>query len=296
MKVLVTGARGLLGHELCCQLVAQQHQVYALDNGFRGGTWPNSVECIEMDLTQGDLSQLPNDIDTVYHFAAINGTDYFYTIPNQLMTNNLLSDINLFRWASNIKGLSRLIYASSSEVVSGHEAQEVNETADVKINNIYNARWSYRLAKICAENYLTNSELPYVIMRYFNVYGRHSFSGHFVYDIIKKIQRQQFEIIGADETRCYCHVQDAIKATIMVSDRGGEIINIGSNQEISSRSAAIIVATAMGCNHIQWKEIPGRVGSANRRRPDITKLMNYYPEFSPRDFATGIRDVVTAFR
>lgn len=292
MNCLVTGAKGLLGHELCRQLVQQGHNVWALDNGWRGQHWPSQVQILELDLAHDDLGSLPLTIDYIYHFAAVNGTRYFYDIPNQLLRNNLRSDLNLFEWAAGVPGLQRLIYASSSEVVSGHQGDSIPETKDISIKNIHNARWSYRLAKMCSENYLVNSDLPYVIMRYFNVYGTHSRPGHFVHDIIHKLKNQNFELIGADETRCYCHVADAIDATLKLSDQLRDVFNIGSDQEITTQQAADTVARALGLDSVTWHQVQGRPGSAHRRRPDINKLRSVYGNFRPRSFESGIADVI----
>jgi UDP-glucuronate decarboxylase len=292
MKILVTGAKGLIGAELCLQLSAQGHQVIALDNGFRGQAQPWASEFLEFDLATGDFSLLPTDLDMIYHFGAINGTRYFYEIPNQLLKNNLNADLNVFNWAQSLKNLQNIVYASSSEVVSGYIGDEIDETTDIMIHDIHNARWSYRLAKVCAENYLSNSDLPFTIVRYFNVYGANSFSGHFVYDIVQKIKKNCFELTGPGETRCYCHVEDAVDATIRISHYVGKLINIGSDQEIDSLSAANIIADIMGYHDIQWKLLPSRPGSAARRKPDISLLRSLYPEFSPRDFPQGIKDVI----
>lgn len=292
MKILVTGAKGLLGAELCVQLSAQEHHVIALDNGFRGQAIPKATEFLDFDLVTGDFSLLPTDLDMIYHFGAINGTRYFYEIPNQLLKNNVFADFNLFNWAQSLGNLQNIVYASSSEVVSGYIGDNIDETADISIQDIHNARWSYRLSKLCSENYLSNSNLPFTIVRYFNVYGNNSFSGHFVYDIVQKIKNHRFEIIGPDETRCYCHVEDAVAATIQVSHCVGKLINIGSDREIDSLSAANIIANLMGYHDIKWQLLPGRPGSAARRRPDISLLRSLYPEFSPRDFSQGIKDVI----
>ena len=292
MKILVTGAKGVIGAELCRQLTENGHYVVALDNGFRGRSIPQAAEFVDFDLSSDDFSLLPTDLDFVYHFGAINGTRYFYEIPTQLLENNLRADLNIFRWAQNLKHLQNVVYASSSEVVSGYAGDSAAEISDISIQNIHNARWSYRLSKICAENYLSNSNLPSTILRYFNVYGANSFDGHFVYDIVKKIKQHCFEIIGPNETRCYCHVEDAVRATIHVSGHTGKIINIGSDQEIDCLSAANIIAEALGWHDVEWRMLPSRSGSATRRHPDISLLKSLYPEFSPRDFSQGIKDVI----
>jgi nucleoside-diphosphate-sugar epimerase len=294
MKILVTGARGLLGSELCQQLTDRGHCVVALDNGFRGRANPKADQIIDFDIGHDDLDCLDRDFDQIYHMAAINGTEYFYSMPNTVLSNNMVSDLRLMSWAKTLPGLERFIYASSSEVVAGYHGDSIDETLDVSIGNLHNPRWSYRLSKMCSENYLANSALPWLILRYFNVYGDHSGPGHFVYDIIRKIRKKDYTLIGSDETRCYCHVTDAVAVTVAVSSVMHEVINIGSDAEIDTLTAANVIAKTMGHNNLSWHCVPSRAGSSARRRPTIDRLKSLCPDFAPRGFAQGIREVLPA--
>jgi nucleoside-diphosphate-sugar epimerase len=101
---------------------------------------------------------LPHDFDYIYHYAAINGTKNFYERPNDVMWTNMVCDFNMFEFATLCeKTLKKFVYASSSEIVSVDPQTPVKENSDITIKDIHNARWSYRLPKICSENFLTNS-------------------------------------------------------------------------------------------------------------------------------------------
>lgn len=287
MRALVTGARGLLGLELCQQLKSEGAWVMGVDNGFRGGPLPVCDSFVSQDLAQG--ANLPVDFDYIFHMAAINGTEYFYSMPNQLLQNNLLVDQSMFALAARCSSLKNFIYASSSEVVSGHQQQPVDETTDVVIQHSLNPRWSYRLAKMCGEHYLANSALPWLILRYFNVYGVESRCGHFVYDLRQKIAKGDWTLSGADETRSFCHVSDAMAATIKVSHHTGTVINVGSDEEITVLDAANKLAQVLQPGiDVDWNCVPGRPGSARRRRPDVSRLKQIYKDFAPRSFQQGI--------
>lgn len=290
VKILVTGACGLLGHELCEQLTDLGHDVVGLDDLSRG---QNRPRCSRLILeTLSIATTLDKDFDMIYHFAARNGTSYFYDANNALINNNIEGDLAIFRHALTCDRLQALIYASSSEVVAGSPAPQT-ESTDLVIKDLHNARWGYRLCKMLSENYLANSNIPWVIVRFFNVYGEHSMSGHFVYDIVQKIKRHQFELIGADELRCYCHVEDAVNAVIGVSQRIGHTVNIGHNEPITARDAANIIAATLGYHQVHWKPLPGRPGSALTRIPDLSVLHRLLPEWRPRDFRTGITSIIT---
>ena len=295
MKILVTGASGLLGTEICRQLKLQaNNEVWAMDNHSRSNIIPPCDVWIKTDLLQHTaFDSVPQDFDQIYHYAAINGTKNFYERPTEVLTNNFISDINVFEFAKSCKNLQKLIYASSSEIVSDDPESPTPEHTDIVIRNIHNARWSYRLAKITSENYLANSDLPWVICRYFNIYGEDSKAGHFIADQISKIEQGVFEVTGSHETRSFCYVEDGIAATIHCANHvTREVVNIGNDAELSIPAAANIIAQTMGHYNVDWNLKPGLSGSTTTRRPDISKLRSIWPQYQPRSFAEGMEKII----
>jgi len=296
MKILVTGASGLLGTEICRQLKQEDdNEVWAIDNHSRSTTIPPCDKFLELDLTNGgNFAQLPTDFDYIYHYAAINGTKNFYERPAQVMWTNMCTDFNMFEFAILCgKSLQRFVYASSSEVVSDDPETPVKENTDITIKNIHNARWSYRLPKVCSENFLTNSTIPYVMCRYFNVYGDNSKAGHFLADQITKIKSGVFEVVGPEETRSFCHVEDAVRATIHVSRAvKNELINIGNDREITIMEAAQTIARCMKHTDPTWITTAGKAGSTPNRRPDISKLKSILRDYRPRTFEQGVQEII----
>ena len=296
MKILVTGASGLLGTEICRQLKQDnENEVWAVDNHSRSTTVPSCDKFLELDLTNGaNFEQLPKDFDYIYHYAAINGTKNFYERPNQVMWTNMCTDFNMFEFATLCgTNLKKFVYASSSEVVSDDAQTPVKENLDITIKGIHNARWSYRLPKVCSENFLTNSQLPYVIFRYFNVYGRDSKAGHFLADQITKIKSGVFEVVGPEETRSFCHVEDAVRASIHMS-RAVErtLCNIGNDREITIMEAAQTIARCMGHTDPVWITTAGKAGSTPNRRPDISKIRGVLKDYRPRSFEQGVQEII----
>jgi UDP-glucose 4-epimerase len=280
-KVLVTGASGLIGRELCKQLMQQGYYVVAVDNNFRFNFVPDCDEYNRDEITNY-ITQVENDYDYIFHMGNINGTKYFYDIPNKLIESNIQADFAVFNFVKSNPNC-KLVYASSSEVVAGTSNYPTTEETDITIKDIHNPRWSYRLGKLVGENYLTNSDLNYLIVRFFNVYSEHSGSGHFVKDIVDKIKNEDYRLIGAEETRSFCYVDDAANAVINLKDVSNEIINVGSDEEITILDAANIIAEAMGIN-VNWILEEGIAGSVKRRNPDITLLKKYYSGFNPKKF------------
>ena len=294
-KILVTGASGLLGTEFCRQLKEAGNIVYAVDNHSRSTTIPPCDEWFRIDLNSvDDINQLPTDFDYIYHYGAINGTTNFYKMPNKVLENNFVCDLNIFNFARKCTNLKRLVYASSSEIVADDPTSPVPENADVFIKDIHNARWSYRLAKITSENYLANSDLPYVMIRYFNVYGENSKKGHFLGDQIDKIRNGIFSVIGGQETRSFCYVSDAIAASIFVAENANrELVNVGNDREISIGDAVQVIAKVMGHPNAVFEQLPSMPGSVANRRPDISKLRAIMPNYNPLSFEEGIRKILS---
>lgn len=290
-KILVTGACGLIGREVVRQLVEQGHtDITAVDNEWKyQDVELGPVKFVKSSLVDF-LQVTPNTFDIVYHLSAINGTKYFYTIPNQLIENNVISDIEIFKWAKT--GHSKLIYASTSEVVADSNTVPTPEELDVTIKNIHNPRWSYRIGKILSENYLANSELDYLIIRFFNTYSEHTASGHVVRDLIEKIHNQNFVITGADETRSFCYVRDAVKAVIdLAQTTSRTVVNVGSDEELKIQQVADILAESQNCTNITWTLIPSLEGSVKRRKPDIAKLRQLVKSFEPESFQSVIKKI-----
>jgi nucleoside-diphosphate-sugar epimerase len=275
---------------LCKQLKQNEFYVIGIDNMSRSTNIPDCHEFIECDITQN--IPLNPDFDIIYHLAAINGTSNFYERPNEVISNNTKVDLNIFEFAKKCRYLSKFVYASSSEMMS--HVYFCEESNKVEIDDISNPRWSYKISKMVGENYLHNSNLPWIIIRYFNVYGKETKSGHVVFDQIEKHKKGIYEVIGSDETRCYTHVNDAVNATIVCTEKTKikETINIGSQEELTSLEVASTIGSSFGLYGVEYQIIDSRIGSTKRRVPNIDKLLYYYPEYSPIDFKTGIQKIL----
>jgi len=132
------------------------------------------------------------------------------------------------------------------------------------------------------------------MLRYFNVYGENSKKGHFLGDQIDKIKNGVFSVIGSHETRSFCHVSDAIRASIYVAENANRVlVNVGNDREISIGDAVRVIANELGHPDAVFEELPSMPGSVTNRRPDLTKLREIMPDYNPLSFEEGIRQILS---
>src|SRR3989338_6468791 len=288
VKVLITGGAGFIGFHLAGFLIQQGHKVDICDNMFRGRMDADFKKLIEnknvnydnCDLTNAsDLEKLDKDYDYVYHLAAINGTKFFYEIPHKVLRVNILTAINILDWFVETK-CRKILFPSSSEAYAGTMAIykipiPTPEDVALSIEDVNNERRSYAGSKIAGEllfiNYAKKHKFDMSIVRYHNIYGPRMGNEHVIPEFILRILKKEnpFRMFGGKETRAFCYVDDAIKATQLVMESkktSMNIINIGNDkEEISMIRLAKKLFAVSGYNaSIDTREPPK--GTALKRR------------------------------
>jgi UDP-glucose 4-epimerase/UDP-glucuronate decarboxylase len=301
---LVTGAGGFIGRNLVLQLAKdpRTEKVIALDMpgspGFALFRNDPKVHIIEADLSRHDFEfgykQQPTSI---FMLAAMNGTGRFYSQPWDVLMNSTLPTINII---NRFQGTCPMLYTSSSEVYASTIATNealvpTDEEISPSIEDIHNPRWSYATAKLLGEVALQASAIQHgtrgVIIRYHNVYGPDMGVDHFVPDFIQKVKEGKFEIIGAEETRAFLHISDAISGTIAAIEHSSlevPIFHLGTEEELEISQAAEIILEEMGLQRSKLNFLPSRIGSVKRRVANISKarqILKWEPDI---DFRSGI--------
>ena len=302
-KVLITGGAGFIGYHLGKSLAENGYQVTLCDNLSRGKMdgelqrlcQQGSVQFITCDLTQTDgLNKLERDYAQVYHLAAINGTRYFYEMPHQVLRVNTLALINLLDWFIDTD-CGKILFASSSEVYAGTARAfgvpiPSPEDLCLSVDNVYNPRLSYAGSKIIGELFLINYskvyKFPMTIIRYHNIYGPRMGYEHVIPEFCLRIlkRNEPFAIHGGAESRAFCYIDDAIRATRLAMESANtenEILHIGNpDEEITIAELANKMFDLFDF-HPSVDIAPAPEGCVNRRCPDIaklTKLTGYKPE------------------
>jgi len=298
MKVLITGGAGFIGFHLAKHLSNQNYNLTLLDNFERGKEdeefkeliKKDNVSFIKADITKPEAFDKLQDYDQIYHLAAINGTENFYNIPDKVLKVGILGTLNVLDWFTK-QQKGKLLFSSSSEAYAGtlkllKDKFPIPTPEDVPlvVDDPKNLRWSYGASKILSEvamhSYAKAKDMKnFVIIRYHNIYGERMGREHVIPQFIGRIMKKEdpFKIFGGQETRTFCYIGDAVRATQLVmesKETNGKTIHIGrSDDEIKIINLAKKLFEITKFNpEIEIKPAPE--GSVIRRCPDTTKLMN----------------------
>jgi UDP-glucose 4-epimerase len=295
MKVFITGGAGFIGSHLCDALVAEGKEVTILDNLSTGSK--KNIAHLEgrIKVFQGDIrdqrlvESLVENCDLVLHMAAALGVDNILENPIESISTNFYGSEVVLNAA--VKYDKRIIIASTSEIYGKNSKQPLSETDDRVIGTPQKLRWTYSDAKALEEataySLFLTKKLKVTIVRFFNTVGPRQ-TGRYGMVIPRFVQAalesKQINIFGdGSQTRVFCHVHDAIKATILLavdSKSIGEVFNIGGVGEISILSLANQVIQQLNSNSkiiFTSYEDAYKVGyeDMQRRVPNITKISKF---------------------
>lgn len=262
MNIVLTGHKGFIGNHYY-NLIHSSNQVFTFDK--------SSGE----DLCNNDIVDAIPDCDVVVHMAATNGTKLFYEIPTDVAFNNTIPTFNLIKRFRNTN--TKFVFTSTCEIFNGAIDDGLypvptDENVPVMFKDVINPRWSYSLPKALGENLVANSGLPWLIIRYFNIYGPGQ-KDHFISEFVERVTKGEYYLKG-DDTRSFCYVEDAINITHhLVKHANNEIVNVGKQEEVKISDVARIIMSIMGVDPNKLEILPGPVGSAKRRCPDTSKML-----------------------
>jgi UDP-glucose 4-epimerase len=259
-RTLITGGAGLVGSHIADQLVrAGAGEVVVLDNFIRGRranlAWAlanGPVRIIEGDIRDRELlRELLDGVDVVFHQAAIRITQ---CAEEPRLALEVLADgtFNVLE-AAVAAGVGKLVAASSASVYGLAETFPTTET-----HHLYNNRTMYGAAKAFNEGMLRAFHemygLPYVALRYFNVYGpRMDIHGVYTEVLIRWMERiaagRPPLILGdGGQTMDFVYIEDVARANLAAADADAddEMFNVASGVETSLNDLAKALLRVMG--------------------------------------------------
>ena len=298
-RCVVTGGGGFIGAYLVRRLVAEGWDVVCLDNMLRGDEGriadvADRVTLARADVRDADaVAEACRGAEVVFHLAAINGTENFYTRPELVLDVGLRGALAVVE-ACRRAGVPDLVVASSAEVYQRPAVVPTDETVALMLPDSLNPRYSYGGSKIVSEliafNYGQDHFRKVQVFRPHNVYGPDMGWKHvipqFVLRALEARDRgdRRFPIQSdGHETRAFAYVDDVVDGILAMYRQGGhrEIYHIGNDHEVSVRDLAALTGEVLG---VELEIVPGpaAAGATDRRCPDISKMraLGYAPAVS----------------
>ena len=302
MKILVTGADGFIGSHLTEALVRAGHDVraFVLYNSFGSWGWLDSSEPEirkSLNIFAGDVRD-PHGVktamkgcDAVLHLAALIAIPYSYHSPQSYVETNITGTLNVLQAARELE-VGRVIHTSTSEVYGTARFVPITEDHPLQGQSPYSA------TKIGADQLALSFHAafgtPVVVARPFNTYGPRQSARAVIPTIISQIAagKRQIKLGSISPTRDFSFVADTVSAFLAVlnSSNGlGEVINFGSNFEISIGETAELSAEAMNAKiEILTDEARIRPDKSEVERlwadnSKMSGLFNWTPLYGGRD-------------
>lgn len=257
--ILVTGADGFIGSHLTEALVRQGYRVraFALYNSFNSWGWLD--HCApdvkgQFEVFAGDIrdphgvKEAMKGCDAVLHLAALIAIPYSYHSPDTYVDTNVKGTLNVLQAARELS-VKRVVHTSTSEVYGTARFVPITEEHPLQGQSPYSA------TKIAADqlaySFYASFGLPVVIVRPFNTYGPRQSARAVIPTIITQIAngKRQIKLGAVSPTRDFNFVKDTVAGFIAALNADhsiGEVINIGSNFEVSIGDTARSIAEAMG--------------------------------------------------
>ena len=307
MRTLVTGGAGFLGSHLCDRLLADGHEVIAVDNLFTGSkrnlrhllAEPN-FEFIRHDI----VNPIMLEVDWVFNLACPASPIHYQYNPVKTVKTSVIGTLHMLGLAKRVK--ARVLQASTSEVYGDPQEHPQRESYWGHVNPI-GPRSCYdegkRVAETLMMDYHRQNKVDIRIARIFNTYGPRMAVGdgrvasNF---IVQGLRGEKLTVYGdGTQTRSFCYVDDLIEGLVRLMAYEGqgaeEPVNLGSTEERSMNEWVEGLGEVLG-RKLEIIHEPLPENDPIRRRPDIARAeerLGWQPRVTLLD---GLRETVEYFR
>lgn len=306
MKILITGAAGFIGANLCRELAARPdvEEIVGLDDLSTGD--PGNLSGIETDLVIGSVidqelvQQLVDRVDAVVHLAARP------SVPRSLLDPMASHEANATGTLRVLEACRRrsayVIVASSSSVYGSVNAPRKHEDLATRPLSPYAG------SKLAAEAYLLAYQaafgLPGLALRFFNVYGPLQAAGHAYAAVIPTfvdaaLRGEPLVICGdGQQVRDFTFV-GAVVSVLADAVLGGvtspEPVNLafGTRTTIADLAQRVVAVVGVAA---EVRYAPPRAGDVRDSQAESNRLRALFPGAAPTDLDEGLKQTVAWFR
>jgi UDP-glucuronate decarboxylase len=306
MRILVTGGAGFLGSHLCDRLLADGHEVLAVDNLYTGSkvNIAHNLQNPNFEFMRHDVTfPLFVEVDAIYNLACPASPVHYQKFPTQTIKTSVIGAINMLGLAKRLN--IPILQASTSEVYGDPTISPQPESYWGNVNPI-GLRSCYDEGKRAAESlffdYHREHNVQIRVARIFNTYGprMNLHDGRVVSNFIRQaISGEAITLYGTGEqTRSFCYVDDLIDGLIKLMNIPGDVvgpINLGNPVEFTMKElAAKVIELTNSKSKMVYEALPS--DDPQQRKPDTTKASEILDWAAKVDLKDGLTKTIADFK
>jgi UDP-glucuronate decarboxylase len=306
MRILVTGGAGFLGSHLCDRLLADGHEVLAVDNLYTGSkvNIAHNLQNPNFEFLRHDVTfPLFVEVDAIYNLACPASPIHYQKFPTQTIKTSVIGAINMLGLAKRLS--IPILQASTSEVYGDPTISPQPESYWGNVNPI-GLRSCYDEGKRAAESlffdYHREHNVQIRVARIFNTYGprMNLHDGRVVSNFIRQaISGVAITLYGTGEqTRSFCYVDDLIDGLVKLMNTPGDVvgpINLGNPVEFTMKElASKVIELTSSKSEMVYEALPS--DDPQQRKPDTTKASELLGWAAKVDLNAGLIKTIADFK
>jgi UDP-glucuronate decarboxylase len=306
MRILVTGGAGFLGSHLCDRLLADGHEVLAVDNLYTGSkiNIAHNLQNPNFEFMRHDVTfPLFVEVDAIYNLACPASPIHYQKFPTQTIKTSVIGAINMLGLAKRLN--IPILQASTSEVYGDPTISPQPESYWGNVNPI-GLRSCYDEGKRAAESlffdYHREHNVQIRVARIFNTYGprMNLHDGRVVSNFIRQaISGEAITLYGTGEqTRSFCYVDDLIDGLVKLMNTPGDVvgpINLGNPVEFTMKElAAKVIELTNSKSEMVYEALPS--DDPQQRKPDTSKAAEVLGWAAKVDLSAGLIKTIADFK
>jgi dTDP-glucose 4,6-dehydratase len=312
MRLLITGGAGFIGSNFVRHILKERKDIrivildaltYAgnLDN-FEEWMWEHDNFCFFHGDIRDEMlvKNLMRNVDKVIHFAAETHVDRSIDDSDPFISTDIKGTQVLLE-AIRKQPVERFIHISTSEVYGSAERDPMDEEHPLKPQSPYAAAKAG--ADRLAYSYFFTYNLPVVIIRPFNNYGRNQFPEKLIpLFVTNAIEDKPMPVYGTGKnTRDWIYVKDSVRAfekllDVEIGKVKGEVINLGSGKDTSVLAITDTILKELGKDKELIKFVEDRLGHVQRHISSTEKARKLLGWSAETDFENGLRETVQWYK